>query len=457
MPELVAEMEQKLDHYPDGDQTALLQHAAEHGNTDAVCTIVLGAGSSVNINRRCDMSGKLPLYWSVYNGHLETTAALLSLGADVNGLSRVRHCLPLDLPSGDDQDGDLAILCENEPPLVTAVRGSNIPMVRLLLERDAHPNIKTQRYPPSNFTGKTALHIATNNVNVNVVKILLEGGASPELSDHRGESALFWAATSWCCCQRGGGPSDGGENYKRDHEGHRQVLQLLCDAAHNVACENPVPLLYAAAVRAECVERAEFFLHAGGDINFKPFLYPWVNETALHFAAHRNNTAMARFLINNGAILDVTDHYGETPLAKNIRFLLRSDIAAILIIHGASVAGKDRLDRSLIDACIGTRTRWSRTDHVVLCHLLVFAGYKVTRTYQRPHDKLRSEVEGVCDWLETTRHTPYRLDDLSRIFVRKFLSENVVQGRSIVQTVRDNLPKVIADYLLLKDIANIAL
>ena len=254
-------------------------------------------------------------------------------------------------------------------------------------------------------------------------------------------------------------------NLLRHQRTVQEKRQHKCDHCDNAVTLNEA--LHVAIVTSECLEKADLLLKAGGNINFKPSSSRlWLNETAMHFASRRNNTVMVQFLINNGANLDVVDAYGESPLAMNIRLVERSDIAAILIIHGANLAGTDRVNRPLLDACIGIK--WSifggtgshtRFDCVDLCRLLVFGGCKVRRTYQRPHGRQESKVEELCDWLETTRRNPHRLDDLSRMCIRKFLSKNVVQGRSLVNTVMniDNLPKLIVDYLLLKDIANIAL
>ena len=449
-------MEQQPDNPPGGDETArLLQCSAESGDSVAVSRLILNAGESFNINKHDDVSGKMLLYWPVQNGHLETTRVLVSLGADVNGLSLVQiYC---QLPGND-----MVILCELEHPLITAVRGRNMPMVRLLLQEGANVNVQTgQRYmygalQLQYLPDKTPLHFAALQESAEMMRILLEYGGNPNVPDQHGQSVLHWAADSWCYCKSWGGAYYGSQHYQNVHEQQSTVLKLLCSSyRYNADALNMA--LYRAVVVCECMGKADILLNAGADINVQlPSTSNYCTETALHFAAHSNNTVMARFLINNGAILSVTDGDGETPLAKNIRFLSRSRIAAILILHGASLEGKDKWNRSLIDACIQANS--PRTDCNDLCYLLVFSGCRVTTTYQRPHNKQQSKEETLCDWLEMKRRNPHRLDALSRICIRKFLSENVVKGRSLVQTVMkmDNLQKVIVDYLLLKDIANMA-
>ena len=432
-------MEEKSDNQPGVDETAsVFRDAIQRGDIELVRNIAENGGPSFDINKPGRVCGRLPIYWAVKRGLLDMARVLLSLGADVNGMSHVHT----------DQ-GNWAFY-DKEPPLLTAVRHRHIAMVKLLLREGADPNMQTL------FSGKTALHVAAAQENVSLVRILLEQGASPDIPRHNGGTPLHSAATSWCYCKsQCSGARASSRRKRRQHERQCLVLQMLSDAARDEAYEDFLPPLYAAVVIARCTEKAAILLKAGGDINFRPSSpMHWRNETALHFAAHRNNTGMVQFLINNEAILDVTDGNGETPLSKNIREVPRSVIPPRLIVHGASVAVKDRYNRSLIDLCL------ARTDRVDLCRLLVFAGCKVTKTSQPGHDKQqsRSDVE-LCAWLETTRRNPHRLDDLSRIYIRKFLSKNVVKGKSLVRTVMkmDILPKVMVDYLLLKDLTNIAL
>ena len=422
-------MEQKSDKQPGEDQTAhLLQEAAKSGNTGAVGSLIQNAGAYFNINRQDDVNGKMPLYWAVNNGHLKTTRVLLSLGADVNGLSYLET---------EDME---------EPPLITAVRQRDIPMVRLLLRKGANANLQTSPfnkyaifcYVPS----RTAIQYAIGQPNVNLVKILLRGGARPDLQREYGHTALDWAVASWFRC------INCTHRLSNIHDKQSRVLQLLCDSKKFYSDELS-GALYRATTRIQCVEKAEILLNAGGDLDFYGYSY-W-NETALHMAARRNNSLVARFLVNNGANLNMACTNGESPLAVNIRFCKSSEIATMLIIHGASLDVKDTWKRPLIVACIGVKNPLTCS---VLCRQLVVAGCKVPKTYQRPHPRKESRVEELCDWLEFRRRNPQRLDDLSRICVRKFLSKKVVKGKSIVQTVRkmENLPKVIVDYLLLKDL-----
>ena len=57
-------------------------------------------------------------------------------------------------------------------PLHIAAKYGNIKVARLLLQKEADPNVQGKN-------GLTPLHVATHYNNVNVALLLLENGASP--------------------------------------------------------------------------------------------------------------------------------------------------------------------------------------------------------------------------------------------------------------------------------------
>ena len=69
--------------------------------------------------------------------------------------------------------------------LHTAAARGNKELVSLLLERKADPNVHSSRH------GATPLILATGKGHLSVVKALLEADADPEFRDDRGVSALM--------------------------------------------------------------------------------------------------------------------------------------------------------------------------------------------------------------------------------------------------------------------------
>jgi len=66
-------------------------------------------------------------------------------------------------------------------------RGGHLEVVKLLLEHGADPNVK-------NRDGKTPLHNAASEGHLEVVKLLLERGADPNVKDDDGNTPLHNAA-----------------------------------------------------------------------------------------------------------------------------------------------------------------------------------------------------------------------------------------------------------------------
>jgi ankyrin repeat protein len=241
---------------PDG-QTALLA-VARTGNVKAA-QLLLGAGARVDA--RESWGGQTPLMWATARRHPAMMELLISKGADVNARSTVRdyqrhvtaegrpksldsggltpllyaarencltcvdvllkHRADIDLPDPDGVSPLLvAIMNANwdlakhlvaagadinqwdmygETPLFLAINGRNridggrgsidplntttgIDVVKLLLERGANPNVQLFFRPanlsgPTNTRGSTPLIRATNNGDIEVVKLLLAHGA----------------------------------------------------------------------------------------------------------------------------------------------------------------------------------------------------------------------------------------------------------------------------------------
>ena len=105
-------------------------------------------------------------------------------------------------------------------PLIRAVRNGHKDVVNLLLDGGAEPNL-------AHKNGKTPLQYAAQQGHKYVVQLLLDRGAEINMADQRGLTPLHWAAIN----------------------GHTEVVQLLFDrgAELNIAAQNGVTLLHCAA------------------------------------------------------------------------------------------------------------------------------------------------------------------------------------------------------------------
>lgn len=107
-------------------------------------------------------SSAKPLFWSIRNGHNQTTKCLLDLGVSSNEKL--------------DSFG-------NDSYLQLAVRCGNIEGIKLLISNKANVNHQ-------NTLCQTALHTAAHRSDLEAMKILITYGADIELIDDKGKKAL---------------------------------------------------------------------------------------------------------------------------------------------------------------------------------------------------------------------------------------------------------------------------
>jgi len=116
----------------------------------------------------------------------ETSNEMLIRGAREGDIKIVREALArasksvgkFDINSKDHKDNTA---------LLFAAMHDNEEMVKLLLENQANPNL-------SNYLGMTPLMWAVSNKNFSITKLLLDNGANPNLRTNDGETPLMRAA-----------------------------------------------------------------------------------------------------------------------------------------------------------------------------------------------------------------------------------------------------------------------
>lgn len=278
-------------------QTAVMWAAAE-GNTSAVKRLV-DAGASL---AERSTAGFTPLLYATRAGHANTVSALLDLGADVNGplpngvtplilaVMNARYelaslLLTRGANANDTSPGWSALhqvawtrrpnVGHNNPEPLPTGELDSLDFVKQLLEKGADIEARVARQPRTglnsfNRVGATPFLLAAKSVDLPLMRLLLDRGASPRATNVDNTNALMVAA--------GVGMYGAGEDPGTLDEA-LDAVKLLID-------------LKVAGV-------------AAADNN---------GDTALHGAAFRGANDLVQLLVNHGGRLDAVNKKGWTPL-----------------------------------------------------------------------------------------------------------------------------------------------
>jgi len=176
-------------------------------------------------------------------------------------------------------------------PLHVAAEYGYSEIVEVLLEHGADPNIR-DKY------GETPLHVAAAFGNSKVVEVLLEHGADPNARDDYGATPLHYAAAF-------------------------DYPKIVKSLPKDLSDYDATPLQ--GAVEFNYPEVAKLLLEHGANPNIQENKYGY---TPLHYAASRCHVDVARVLLDHGADPTIRDNEGRTPLdigseCEEIREMLR--------------------------------------------------------------------------------------------------------------------------------------
>jgi ankyrin repeat protein len=252
--------------------------AARVGDVEAA-RLLLDAGA--NINDTAD-EGLSALGFATVRGHVPVALLLLARGANPNAADG--GYAPLHWAAGSWETtlttADFTIEREgnDEWNVMPGLREGKLELVKALLKHGADPNLRMKAAPPRagatknpqlpELVGATPFFLAAMAGDAAVMQALLDAGADPALTTVVRSTPLMAAA---------GAGRNLGEN----------------------SLKHP-PLL----------EAAKLALKSGADVNAADDM----GNTALHYAAYLRVDAVVQFLVENGARMDVTNKFGETPL-----------------------------------------------------------------------------------------------------------------------------------------------
>jgi ankyrin repeat protein len=273
--------------------------AARIGNWASVRTLVSKGLSRESVNT-ADIDGTRPLHWAVRADELEISRLLLRSGADANAQTRL-----------------------GVTALYLAAQNGNADMVKALLAAGADAN------QVDGATGESILMAAIRSGSRDAVQALLSSGANPNATEPqlRVTPLMLVAETGHAEMIRSL-LERGADIHARTRTGATPEPKLPCiDKAgcgsHGVGIirgglpdqgyRAPIPgdmtpLMYAA--REGHLEAAKALIAAGADVNE-------VDKNAigpLFMAISNNHMDMAHLLIDRGANINAVDWYGRTPL-----------------------------------------------------------------------------------------------------------------------------------------------
>jgi len=275
---------------------------AARGDLDST-RILLSAGADVAVAIP-DWGGTALIIASTM-GQAKIVEALLEKGADPNYRDHnsftALHSAERDSDYGEDREQ----------------KARAVQTIKVLLAHGADVNARLHQEKPTVRTldeleleGATPLALAAEVNNLDAIKVLVEGGADPNIPTEKGTTPLILSAGAGTDVQRA-----------------RSIDE-----------------------RSMAIETAKYLVEHGADVNAVG-QFGW---TALHAASYQGLNDDIEFLVSKGAKMDVKDQLGQTPLSISLSVLTkeagarrlqiprryRGDTAKILLGLGATPLNK---------------------------------------------------------------------------------------------------------------------
>nr|WP_253309278.1 ankyrin repeat domain-containing protein [Rickettsia endosymbiont of Ceutorhynchus assimilis] len=328
-------------------------HVAAENNSKNIIEFLISKGVSVNDT---DKDGRTPLYWASWNGRLDVVEYLIGKGADISAKDKDGRN-PLDVAKGHQYDNVVEYLQQAElqlnKQLLTAVQDGDFEKVKDLVSRGA--SLDAANIDAQDKDGKTPLHFAAQEGNLDMVQFFLNRGANIKAKDMYGWTPLHFASAY----------------------GKFDVVKFFLDSNINIRAKDrygDTPL-HLAAQNNDKSEIVESFLDSDANNINDRTNNGW---TPLHVAVQGNKPSTVKLLLGRGADIEVKDTYGQTPLdlatqkgytdivkileqeqlGKELFTAVREyDFSRVekLISRGANIDNKNKNGKTPLDIAINTK------------------------------------------------------------------------------------------------------
>ena len=321
--------------------------------------------------------------------HLRARGAYVDVctAASIGDLARVRELLDQDPSLANRASEYVAYYLGSGAPLKSAAARGHIDVVRLLLERGADPNLPEEGIAPRGH----ALYAAVANRHYETAKLLLEHGAYPNPEVESSADALSRAISNAdqpmtdLLCSYGAARAVHLLAYYGDVQTAAAVF-----AANPALADDPDALANAAGEGQEAFVRLMLRYrpdlpqhltfpawsvgaktHELNELLFKHGMHPsqpdWLRVTPLHHFARNGDLAKAALFIKHGADLHARDEdICSTPLGWAAKFG-KADMVEFLLKHGA----KPNLPDDAPDLAWATPLAWAtRRGHAAIVDVL---------------------------------------------------------------------------------------
>jgi uncharacterized protein len=288
-----------------------------------VSDIAKAAAISSNSTTKPVSDATSALAMAVINAHFAIAALLLENGADPNtpdARGSILHSLTWMRRPG--AAGGDALVAQSTDDL------DSLALAEALLKRGANPNVRIAwqeipfdrddgevKSPPNirvgrdyiSLVGATPFYLAAKNGDVALMRMLAAHGADPRLPTLQNVTPLMAAAGLGTWAGETPGPLNGTPETERLEAVKLAVslgndINAVADFGDVPIVGDPIKLFTSYPENLE-----QFPKTALGDMR-------WNGSTALHGAVTTNQPSIVRYLVDNGAKLDVRNKLGWTPL-----------------------------------------------------------------------------------------------------------------------------------------------